>query len=81
MKQHERPLPPRVPETLAEVDEALMLLGNFIQCSQSGGKFRETVRLKLRELVGGVPELATAKAWKTGLKELRGELAELEARA
>jgi hypothetical protein len=70
-----------VPETLPEVDEALMLLGNFIQCLQAGGKFRESVRQRVQELVGGVPALATAKAWKTGLKELRAELAELEARA
>jgi hypothetical protein len=77
----ERELPPQVPDDLAAIDEALTLLGNLVQCLQSAGRFRESVRLRLLELVGGVPDLATAKAWKTGLKELRAELAALEQRS
>jgi hypothetical protein len=76
----ERALPPRVPEQLAELDEALMLLGNYVQAVQAGGKLKESLRLRLQVLIGGVPELAVAKAWKSGLKELRGEVAELEQR-
>lgn len=76
----ERALPPRVPEQLVELDEALTLVGNYIQAVQAGGKLKESLRLRLQVLIGGVPELAVAKAWKSGLKELRGEVAELEKR-
>lgn len=76
----ERPLPPLVPEELSEVDEALKLLGNHIQALQAGTKLRESVRMRLQELIGVVPALAEAKSWKSGLKELRGELAQLEKR-
>lgn len=73
-------LPPRVPDELSEVEEALTLLGNLIQCLQGGGRLRESVRLRLQELVGAVPEVVAARAWKTGLKELRVELAALESK-
>jgi hypothetical protein len=76
----ERLLPPKVPDTLPEVDEAMMLLGNYVQSVQAGGKFRESLRARLQALIGAVPSLPDAKAWKSGLKELRGELAALERR-
>lgn len=76
----ERCLPPCVPESLPELDEALRLLGNHIQSLQAGGRFRESLRARLLELIGGVPELARARRWKSGLKELRGEVADLETR-
>ncbi len=76
----ERQLPPRVPEELAELDEALKLLGNHIQSLQTGGTLRESLRLRLHALIGGVPLLPDARAWKSGLKELRGDLAALEKR-
>lgn len=72
----ERELPPaivaRVDIELKDVDETSSLLGAFIQ---TGGKLRESRLARLRELVGTVPSVETAKAWKSALKELRAELA------
>jgi hypothetical protein len=81
VRVRERALPPRVPEDLAGLDEALKLLGNHIQSLQTGGRLRESLRLRLQELIGSVPEVVAARAWKSALKELRGELSELEGRA
>lgn len=72
----ERELPPaiasRVDIEVKDLDEAAMLLGAFIQ---TGGKLRESRLARLRELVGTIPSVDTAKAWKSALKELRAELA------
>lgn len=73
----EQKLPPVVPDELEELAEALTLLGNYIQ---TGGNLRGSRRQRLEELLGAIPVIRVAKTWKSGLKELRGELAELEAR-
>lgn len=72
----ERELPPamvgRVDVDLKDVDEATTLLGAFIQ---TAGKLRESRLARLRELVGAIPSVDLAKAWKSALKELRAEIA------
>lgn len=73
----ERHLPPKVPEDIATLEEATTLLGAFLQAD---GKLRESRRERLASLIGKLPSLEVARAWKSGLKELRSELAALEAR-
>lgn len=70
-------LPPRVPEELPLLEEAMMLLGAYVQVA---GKLRQSRLERLREVVGTLPSVEQAKAWKSGLKELRADLAALEAR-
>jgi hypothetical protein len=67
-----------VPENLADLDDAMMLLGAYIQVN---GKLRQSRLDRLREVLGGLPSVEAGKAWKSGLRELRSELAALEARA
>jgi len=54
----------------------MMLLGSYVQI---GGKLRQSRSDRLRELVGTPPSIEQAKAWKSGLKELRTDLAALDA--
>lgn len=71
-----RELPARIPEELPELDEAVMLLGNFYT---HGTALKASRREQLAALIGELPrsreECAT---WKSALKGYRKELAELE---
>ena len=73
----ERPLPPRVPDEVAEIESVMALLGAYIQV---GGKLRKSKLEQLKEALGALPGIEDAKRWKSGLKELRADLAELERR-
>lgn len=83
-KKVERQLPPRVPETLAELDEASALLGAYLQVvatpNAPNSKMKASRLARLKELVGELPSVELGKEWKSGIKELRSELAECEAR-
>ena len=67
------PLPPRLPETLAELDQARALLGERARTA-----LRRPAEARLAQLVGLVPDAALAAAWKRTLgiyrQELLGEL-------
>lgn len=65
--------PPRVPEALAELDRAIMLLG-----SRQTQDLRPKARTELELLVGAYPSTRQATAWKRLLKVEREERAELE---
>lgn len=68
-----RPVPPRVPEACAELDEATMLLGSLVK-----GPLKESRRQRVASLLGQLPRSPDeAAAWKSALKALRRELAEL----
>jgi len=64
-------LPPRIPRESAELDEAIMLLGSYVQ---TGGAMRKALLDRLLELVGILPRPADASKWKSALKKLRAEL-------
>jgi hypothetical protein len=67
-------LPPIEPATRAELDESVMLLGNLIAAERSGAKLRDSVRQRLKTLVGKCPTSAiTAASWKTALKRIRDD--------
>lgn len=70
-----QPHPPRVPETLAELDLAVMLLGHV----SKGAKMQPAKREKLKQLVGATPGAEQATVWKKVLKGLRPDMLELEA--
>jgi hypothetical protein len=65
-------LPPRVPEELAELDRALVLLNALRQA----GKLKDKNRIELEGLVGGRVTQQLAKHWGTQLGEIRRDLAE-----
>jgi hypothetical protein len=69
-------LPPRLPETLQELDQARTLLG---ECANKGLNAKAAQRLEA--LVGELPSAAVALIWKRALKtyreELQGELGDL----
>lgn len=74
-------LPPRVPEEIRELKAAVEMLGAYIQVLQGGTRMKESRLVRLKQLLGTLPLLDEAKAWKAGLKELWSELAELEQRS
>jgi hypothetical protein len=69
------PLPPIIPDTPGDVDEAVKYLGHLV----AGHKFRPSVKLRLIELIGSCPSGQTAGVWKTSLKGLSREMRELDA--
>lgn len=71
-----RDLPPRVPDDLAELVEATMLLGNF---GHHGRSLRASRQDRLRALLGDLPRSkAECAAWKTAIKGYRRELSEMD---
>lgn len=64
-----RELTPRVPTELAQLDKAIMLLGNRLK-TDLGKK----ARLKMIELIDAYPDPKTAAHWKLELKAIRQEL-------
>ncbi|RYZ16886.1 MAG: hypothetical protein EOO70_03380 [Myxococcaceae bacterium] len=63
-------LPPRVPTELAQLDQAITLLGN-----RTKSALTEKPRKQLLELLGAYPDPATAVRWKAELRQIRKELA------
>lgn len=62
-------LPPTVPETRAEIDEARMILGH-----RTKGELRPALARRLADLIGAVPrDTATAANWKSGLLAVRDD--------
>ena len=68
-------IPPEVPTTQAELDQAIMLLGNLAQ----SGILKPSLRTLLRKLVGVYPTQTQAAVWKQALKGLRQDMRELDA--
>ena len=64
-------LPPRVPEELAELDRALVLLN----AQRQAGKLKDKHRIELESLVGCRVTQQLAKHWGTHLAEIRRDLA------
>ena len=68
---HELVLPPMVPETLAELDRAVMLLGALAK----GDGLKKSRKDELKALLGAIPKAETAARWKSELKRVRDEYA------
>ena len=72
MKQKEikkfTPLPPKIPQSLADLDRAIMMLGN-----RTKSEFGPKPRRELEELLGAYPSQGEASAWKHALKSVRKE--------
>lgn len=64
-----RELPPLVPQTLEQLDRAIVLLGN----RSRGEELRLVVLSELVGLVGRYPDPATALQWKSALKSIRND--------
>lgn len=67
-KEETLQLPPSVPQQLAQLDRAIVLLGNRVK-----GELRASVRSELLGLVGRYPDPATAARWKSALKAIRDD--------
>ena len=61
-------LPPKVPETLAELDRAIQLLGQ-----RSKHALKTKTELELADLIGWSPNQQQAQDWKKALKAFRDE--------
>ncbi len=61
--------PPRVPDTMPDLDRAIVLLGEAAK-QRLGHKTAE----ELRRLIGATPDRDTGAAWKKHLKALRADL-------
>ena len=71
-----RDVPPRVPAELDELEEAMMLLGAYVN---GQGIRKPTARDLLRALIGALPlDASEAAAWKTAIKKRRRVLLERE---
>ena len=71
-----RELPERIPDDLAELAEATMLLGVFFT---HGGAIKASKQARLRALIGELPRSREeCAAWKSALKGYRKEMAELD---
>jgi hypothetical protein len=69
-------VPPQTPETVAELDAAIVALGNL---AKTGGRLKKSRQEALANLIGGLPASpAQASAWKSSLKGLRKELVEMD---
>lgn len=68
----EQPLPPQIPETLAEIERAIMLLGSRWRC-----ELTNKARNELEGLIGRYPSVKEAALWKSALKGLREDMLEL----
>jgi hypothetical protein len=66
-----KPLPPRVPPELAELDRAIMLLG----VRAKGTELTAPRRREMVALLEAYPDAATAAHWKAALRVLRAEAA------
>lgn len=66
-------LPPRIPDTLRELDDAREYLGHV----SKGARLSESPRRRLVCLVGTYPDPQTAAAWKRALGALREEMLEM----
>ena len=62
-------LPPKVPESLAELDRAVMLLGAIAK----GDLLKKPRKDELKTLLGAMPKRETAARWKSELKRVRDE--------
>lgn len=65
-------MPPEVPEQLAQLDRAIMLLGH-----QAKAQLKEPQQDELAALLGRCPTPEVAAEWKGHLKRLRKEDKEL----
>jgi len=70
-KPPEIDLPPLVPETLADLDRAVVLLGILAK----GQPMKKSRQDEVEALLGTVPQPEVAAAWKTELKRCRDEYA------
>lgn len=68
-KPPEIDLPPLVPETLADLDRAVMLLGILAK----GQPMKKSRQDEIKTLLGAVPQPEVAAAWKSELKRCRDE--------
>jgi hypothetical protein len=64
-----KPLPPRVPPELAELERAIMLLGSRAK----GTDLTAPRRKEMVALLDAYPDPTTAARWKQALRELRAE--------
>lgn len=64
-------MPPRVPQTIKDLEDAVVLLGAYVQ---AGGAIRKSRLDRLHELIGMLPRLEDAPKWKRSLKVLRATL-------
>jgi hypothetical protein len=62
-------LPPRVPTTLAELDQLLMMLGH-----RTKTELNPKAKARLLDLAGAYPDATTAARWKAELRQIRKEL-------
>jgi hypothetical protein len=65
------PLPPVVPNTVEDIERAVVLLGNRVR-----NELRRGPRHELEALIGKYPTRTDAVAWKISLKRMRKELME-----
>ena len=61
-------LPPKTPESLRELERAIILLG-----ARAKGTLTKSRRKELIDLVGAYPDAAAAGIWKACLKPLRDD--------
>jgi hypothetical protein len=59
---------PKIPQTLADLDRAIMLLGNRTKV-----ELKSVPRKELEQLIGDYPNLRVAARWKAELTQLRKE--------
>jgi hypothetical protein len=62
-------LPPNTPSSRAQLERAIVLLGN----RANGLDLSQKSRAELVGLVGGYPKPATASNWKLALKQVRDD--------
>jgi hypothetical protein len=71
IKESSEPLPQKVPQTLPELERAIMLLGSLIKVG-----LKDKGKEELTQLLGACPQSKRAPAWKTHLSRLRRERVE-----
>lgn len=64
-------LPPRVPEDIEELEEAVCLLGAYCKAN---GRMKAVHLETIKLLVGALPRLQDAPSWKSALKKRRSVL-------
>ena len=65
-------MPPQIPEALAELERAIVLLGSRVSY-----ELKNKSRRELELLIGRYPSPAEAAVWKSALKGLREEMLEM----
>jgi hypothetical protein len=68
MADHDDLLPPKWPTERAQLDRAIVLLGNI-----GRGDTARNAKTELIALLGACPDAATAREWKRSLKAMRDD--------